>query len=263
LLYPAELPGHALLPSMFAPAVQSLCLAIALVAAGGAVAADCPVLPGQAVEVGAIVDGRTFRTAGEQTVRIAGVEGLHASATAALPAMLAAGVEVRRLDKREDRWGRVVADVHAGGMSIAERLISEGHAHAAITSDGLCARRLLDAEAAARAARRGIWASDHAIRGEDGERLHAAIGHHVVVEGRITSARPFRDRLYVNLGRDRRRSATLVVRDRELSVLPIAAKDDAASLAGRMIRMRGYLEWRGGPVILANVREPIEILDTR
>jgi hypothetical protein len=67
-------------------------------------------------------------------------------------------------------------------------------------------------------------------------------------------------RLYLNFGPDWRTDFTLAV-PREAKALFKRSALDPAALAGRMIRVRGWIRVQNGPLIEAATPEQIELLD--
>ncbi|MBM4397600.1 MAG: thermonuclease family protein [Deltaproteobacteria bacterium] len=113
-----------------------------------------------------VVDGDTVVLAGGDRVRIAGIntpekgEELAAEASA-LARRLAEGrdAEVRAPVRRRDAYRRLLGDVVVDGRSLREAMLEAGLAHVMLIPpyDPAEAARLLEVEAGARAARRGIW----------------------------------------------------------------------------------------------------------
>lgn len=267
MLYPAELPGRYLLPSMFALSVQPLAwaaLALAALLATPAARADCAAGTRERVEVARVLDGRTFAAVDGRVMRLPALEGVSAGAAAALATALGASAEIVVLPRGRDRWDRVLVNAWREERSVDAAMLSGGFAHAAIRERGLCAEPLLAAETAARTARLGIWKErGPALVATDLAALTRGLGSHALVEGTIASARAYRGRLYLNFARYWRRGLTLIVRERELPRLGIIHVDEAQRFVGQRVRVRGHIEWRGGPVIQADGREPVEFLETK
>lgn len=161
-----------------------------------------------------------------------------------------------------DRWDRVPAVValrEGGGIDLAELLVAEGLGLVdAGERDGLCRPALLAAEAGARAARRGFWASDRALLPADRpEMLREAGGRFTLVEGRVVSVGERRDRTYLNFGRDFARDFAVVVPKRIWARLKQAGAS-ATALTGKTIRVRGLLEIRRAPVLEIEAADMLE-----
>jgi micrococcal nuclease len=131
-------------------------------------------LPGQAPPdascvIARVVDGDTFRCRDGTRVRLIGMDSPESGqgvaarqATVALLRMLPPGRRVRleRERRARDRYGRLLADVWAGDTLVNEAMVLQGWAVVfTVPPDVRYLGRLRTAEAAARVARRGLWAS--------------------------------------------------------------------------------------------------------
>jgi hypothetical protein len=142
-------------------------------------------------------------------------------------------------------------------------MLEEGHARvSAHIGDKACADGLLNAEKAARAAGRGLWADPNfaPLSAENLARLEAFRGQFALVEGKVLSVRESGATIYVNFGRRWTRDFTVIILKR-VSRAFTAAGVEPKQLEGHHIRVRGWIERRGGPVISAEAPEQIEILD--
>jgi hypothetical protein len=81
-----------------------------------------------------------------------------------------------------------------------------------------------------------------------------------IVEGRVLKAAQARGILYLNFGRDIRRDFTIGLDRAALRAFRRAGRDPRA-LAGKRVRVRGWVLWRGGPYIGATHPEQVEVLD--
>jgi endonuclease YncB( thermonuclease family) len=208
--------------------------------------------------VAAIIDARSFRLDDGREVRLAGIEPVAAETaganrTAALAAIIAGReVTLRGQDDAPDRYGRQPAFVFLDGAdtSVQSQLLEQGDAlvSAAVT-DKECALSLTAAEAVARRARRGTWANPAAIKGtESPGDILAMIGQFTVVEGKVLSVRQAGATTYLNFGRNWTRDFAVTISRRMISAFG-AAGIDLKSLENRRIRVRGWVEARGGPRI--------------
>ncbi|MGB8237159.1 MAG: thermonuclease family protein [Pseudolabrys sp.] len=171
-------------------------------------------------------------------------------------------LRLMRLGLDQDRYGRVVAFVHVGDrqQSIQEMLVEQGQARvAARIGDKVCADILLRSERVARAARRGLWADPNfaPLRPENLARIAAAQGQFALVEGKVLSVRESGATIYLNFGRRWTRDFTVTILKRHRREFA-AAGIDPKGLEGRPIRVCGWIEQRGGPVIDAVAPEQIE-----
>jgi hypothetical protein len=133
---------------------------------------------------------------------------------------------------------------------------------AARVGDKACADALLGAERAARAAGRGLWADPNfaPLSAENLTRLQAERGRFALVEGKVLSVRESGAIIYVNFGRRWTRDFTVIIL-RRMGRAFAAAGVEPKRLEGRRIRVRGWIEQRGGPVIVAEHPEQIELAD--
>jgi hypothetical protein len=108
---------------------------------------------------------------------------------------------------------------------------------------------LMAAEATARQAGRGIWADPTAIKNtESPGDILAGIGRFMVVEGKVLSVRQAGATTYLNFGRNWTRDFAVTISRRVLPSFE-AAGVALKSLENRRIRVRGWIEARGGPRI--------------
>jgi endonuclease YncB( thermonuclease family) len=161
-----------------------------------------------------------------------------------------------------DRHGRLLAHlVRADGTWLQGEMLRSGFARVYTFADNRArAAEMLSLEREARAAGRGIWR--HPFYGiRDATRIDGRdIGTFQLIEGAVTAAAPVKTWVYLNFGDDWRRDFTVSVPARAAPEFERAgvALD---RLAGRRIRVRGWLDSFNGPMIEANHPEQIEILD--
>ena len=234
--------------------------AIMLVAAavGPAIAAGCAFEPQGEGRVAAVVDARSFRLEDGREVRLAGIEPAAGEKTnanrAAALAAIVAGREVTLSgeDDAPDRYGRQPALVFLApsGDLVQGLLLAQGEALVSTTvTDKDCAAVLTAAEAEARQAKRGTWADPAAIKNtESPGDILAGIGRFTVVEGKVLSVRQAGTTTYLNFGRNWTRDFAVTISRRVLPSFE-AAGISLKSLENRRIRVRGWVEARGGPRI--------------
>jgi endonuclease YncB( thermonuclease family) len=218
--------------------------------------------------VASVLDARTFRLQDGREVRLAGVE----DSVSGLPAQpdqraaldeLITGRELTLHGAREpDRYGRVVAFVRISGQDapIQARLIGDGHLLVTATLDDVdCLAYLRPREARARNAKRGIWAEPAALKNTEmaGDIL-AVVGQFVVAEGRVLSVREAGATLYINFGRRWTQDFAVTVSRRNVAAFE-AAGVPLKSLERRRVRIRGWVEQRGGPRVHASSAGQIEL----
>jgi endonuclease YncB( thermonuclease family) len=238
--------------------------------------AECKLTTVATGAVASVVDGRTLVLDDGREVRLAAIEVAApnepggAAAKAALEALAAS----RRIDLRAaaekpetDRYGRLFGHVYVTSDS-AERwaeaeLIAAGHARVAARVDvRACANALLVRERAARAANLGLWADPiYVIRpADDPAAVAAERGRFAIVEGKVLSVRESGPTIYVNFGRRWTQDFTVTIAKRNESAFTSAGLEPKR-LQGRRVRVRGYVEQRGGPWVEATRPEQIELAE--
>lgn len=194
-------------------------------------------------------------------IQLAGIEPISAGGAKRLAAMIG---------KSAIRWARADAAAQTGlirsqvflatGEWVQGELVSEGLARVRTWPDHReCAKALLTREAAARTAKRGIWA-DGAFAIRTPETSGDGGSAYRLVEGRIANVADIRGRIFLNFGDDFRSDFTIHVPPEQSPAFAVAGLD-LASLKGRRVRVRGVVTQRNGPAITASVPEQIEILD--
>ncbi len=265
------------------PVVAILALSLfaaAIPRAGSAPASDCGNEPLGSGNVRRVIDGRTIQLEAGRLVRLAAIEvppmplpqesdprtkaGL--AAKAALEAILAGrNVTLKKLGPDADRYGRVVAHVFVENqeLSAQQQMLSQGFARVASdVGSQACAAALLAIEKTARRDGAGLWRDSHYAveRADNPAKVLAERGRFALVEGRVLSVRERHGTIYLNFGRRWSKDFTVTVAKRNESAFAgagIALK----KLAGRNIRVRGFIEERGGPWIEAAHPEQIELAD--
>ncbi len=228
--------------------------------------------------VGRIIDGRTFVFDDGREVRLAAIEALPMpqqsgptpgspsdtpsgtksamSSKAALDA-LAGGDEVvlrqadAALDHGMDRYGRIVAYAYAvrDGAELFTQgaLVASGFARVADRiGSKACAAELLGDENAARAAKLGLWGDPYyeVLNADTPADVLAQRGRFALVEGQVVSVRESGATIYLNFGRRWSESFAVTISKRNERNFT-AAGLDLKSLAGRRVRVRGWVEARG------------------
>ena len=236
----------------------------ALFTCGAAAQDGCKLTPIVTAAVAAVQDGRTLLLADGRVLRLAGIEAGGDNAT--LQSIVAGNpLRLKTLGQDHDRYGRIVAFAFIADApaSLQQTLLDQGQARvSARVGDKGCADALLRAEQAARVAKRGLWADPNfaPLSAENLSGLAAARGRFALVEGKVLSVRESGATIYVNFGRHWTRDFTVTILrrlQRALAAAGVAPK----VLAGRRIRVRGWIEEGGGPIIAAEAPEQIELLD--
>ncbi len=236
--------------------------------------------------VARVIDGRTFVLDDGREVRLAGIEvaalpdadgaqpgetpGLRAKA--ALESVLAGGpVTLKRLGTASDRYGRILSQVFLSGDKdkterwVQAEMVASGYARLSPRlGDRACAAALIARERAAREAKLGLWAEPYYAlqKAED----HAAVarerGRFTLVEGKVLSVRESGGTIYVNFGRRWSEDFTVTIAKRNARIFA-AAGLEPKKLQGRLVRIRGWIEERGGPWVDASRPSQIEILEAK
>ena len=168
--------------------------------------------------------------------------------------------------ERGDRHGRILAHLHSedGGQGnqgawAQGEMLSRGFARVYTFSDNRAlAAEMLDLEAQARAAKRGIWALDHyQVQNADGK-----VGPpdtYQLVEGIVAGVADVRGRIFLNFGKDYRTDFTATVTAKDAKAF---ASDgiDLKGLEGRRVRVRGWIYERNGPTMDLTHPEQVEML---
>jgi endonuclease YncB( thermonuclease family) len=219
--------------------------------------------------VAAAIDISTIRLDDGREVRLAGIvpssqDETKAAGAAALSAIVGGhDVTLRGEDDAPDRYGRQPAFVFLPGSetTVQSELLRRGEALISTeVANKDCATELAAAEAEARQAKRGTWADLAAIKNaESPGDILARIGRFTVVEGKVLSVRQAGATTYLNFGRNWTRDFAVTISRRMVPAFE-AAGLSPKSLENRRIRVRGYVEARGGPRIEALRVGQIEVL---
>ena len=218
-----------------------------------------------------VIDGRTFALDDGREVRLAGIEVSDNAAARSALADLVVGDDVmlRRADIAADRYGRLVAfayavrdgdEIFAQGEMLAAGLARVGDRAGPKT----CAAALFEREKTARGAKLGLWADSAYEVLDAGAAADVAAwrGRFAVVAGTVVSVRESGSTIYVNFGRRFTEDFTVTIQKRNERSFATAGVD-VKSLAGRRVRVRGFVEERYGssPSIEAVRPEQIETAD--
>jgi micrococcal nuclease len=232
---------------------------------------QCPAAGSRAVVFAKALSGTSFTTQDGQEIRLAGVmapdqagESVSPSQTEAARQALVNALQTGSLTlaptEASDRYGRVVAEVFAGGAWVQGKLLSSGALRTSPDHvSAPCARQLLQAEDQARAAQLGHW-RDGAFALRTPEQLRNRVGTFQVVEGEVTTASTNKGRAYINFGADYKTDFTVTVGPDDLKLFR-QARFDVKKLAGKHVRVRGWVELYNGPEMEVSTPGAIQILD--
>lgn len=161
----------------------------------------------------------------------------------------------------EDRHGRLRAQIAVGGVWVQEALLQQGLARVALLpSHAQCVAQMYAAEEAARAAKRGLWAlPEYAVRLPDGL-AQKDRGTFQIVEGKVVSAAVKSGRAYINFSADWDRDFTVTITPEDMKVF--RTRDvNPRDYAGKMVRVRGIIDWYHGPEIELMGPASVEVLN--
>jgi endonuclease YncB( thermonuclease family) len=262
--------------------VATLAAALAVAVAGAAGAGPADELErGEAGRVVEIVDGDTavlddglvIRLVGLQAPKLAlGRSGFEdwplaeAAREALAELVLDSEVALYYGGRRRDRHGRALAHVVRNDrLWIQRAMLERGMARVYSFADNRAlVGALYEVERSARAARRGIWGHPF-YRVRTPESLLRDVGSFQLVEGTILAAARVRGRVYLNFGADWREDFTVTVAPRQRRAFErawaAAGLPEVSALAGRRVRVRGWIDSYNGPMIEASHPEQIEWLD--
>jgi endonuclease YncB( thermonuclease family) len=266
----------------FGRAAFAFTLCLRFLSAAAVASETCAPETGGSHEVVRVVDGETVVLDDGREVRLIGALAPKPDtlltqpddwppaqdATSALRALAINRTVSLRYDGRQrDRYGRALAQLYVEGPSgadwIQRALISAGHARAyAIAGNTGCLAELVAAEADARVSRRGIWSRDaYRVRAAtETHGLSQLAGRFVLVQGRVSNVTRVQKTTYINFGADWRQDFTASL----ANTITDRSEGGAArlsALAGREIRVRGWIERRNGPMITLSSLDEIEVLD--
>lgn len=175
----------------------------------------------------------------------------------------AKGVTLTDTPPKEDRFGRVRAQVFlpdtADDSWIQIALLRRGLARVSLAPDRReCASALYAAEAAARAAKNGLWAAPaYAVRTPDN--LARDTGTFQVVEGKVLHADMKDGRAYLDFGADWKTDFTVTISPDDMKTFRDVGVDPR-SYEGQTVRVRGFVQQLDGPEIAVASPEAIEVL---
>jgi endonuclease YncB( thermonuclease family) len=240
-------------------------ISVLVTATSAAHAAPCAFEAQDEGHVAETIDGRSFRLSDGREIRLAGIELIAAddkgSALAAL--IKDKDVSLHGPDDTPDRYGRQTSFAFLAGadVSVQAQLLAQGAALASPdVADKDCATALLAAEAEARIAKKGTWATSNVIKNaESAADILAGIGRFMLVEGRVLSVRQAGTMTYLNFGRNWTRDFAATISRRMMPGVESSGLM-LKSLENRRIRVRGWVEAHPGPRIEVVRAGQIEVL---
>ena len=163
--------------------------------------------------------------------------------------------------RRMDRHGRALAHLYLeDGTWVQGWLLERGLARVYSFRDNRTqVEAMLALEADARQHRDGIW-SHPFYRVISARRSHDLVDTFQVVEARIVDAVRIKRRVYLNFGADWRKDFTVTISPKNMRLFN-KEKIRPETWSGRKIRVRGWINWRNGPMIEVTHPEQIEVLN--
>lgn len=219
-------------------------------------------------------DGRTVRLVGlfmpPTQTRWARTIGIRKKLMAALKERLVGqNVRLRRGGRKRDRYGRLLAHVFLiredKHQWVQQALVAQGLAMAISFPDNrACVRQLQHSEHLARKQDAGFWKEGlfRVRNASDPASMRALSNTFQIVEGTVRAVAAKRKRIYINFGEDWRTDFTATIAPSDRDGFADAGMNPA-DLAGRKVRVRGWLRQRNGPIIALTHPEQIEIVSAQ
>lgn len=241
----------------------------------------CELESGPARAVVKVIDAETLVLDDKSQVRLIGALAPRAldggAETGAWPLAEAAKAELERLalgrsvelgfaGRKADRYARQLAQVFVRDgeqrIWLQAEMLRRGHARAyALPGSTACLEDLVIAEKQARDAGAGLWrhASYQVRRADRHRELLRFRSTYQLVEGKVLDAADVRGQIYLNFGENWREDFTITVQPSNKRVFDEAGMN-LVGLEGRRVRVRGWIERRGGPLIEIYHPSQLEIL---
>ncbi len=233
--------------------------------------AQCPAAGTRAVMLKTISDGDTFIASDGAEVDLAGVLApgsggeritlaqIKESETALTRELTQGALTLAFAGPEKDRYGRLQAQVFAGNEWVQGALLRAGVVRANPDMAEACAAELLAAEAQARDAKRGSWGND-GFAVLTPEKLAHKEGTFQIVEGKVLAVATQKSRVYLNFGANWHTDFTVTIAPQDMKLFR-RAKFNVKGLAGKRVRVRGWIESYYGPEIEIAQPSAIEALD--
>lgn len=162
-----------------------------------------------------------------------------------------------------DRHERKVAQIFIGeGTWLQAELVRSGLARVEPETPGsACVEHLLELEADARRRKAGFWA-DADLQVKEAwatRRLRRLENTYQIVSGKVAKVAETKRFTYINFGKDWRTDFTASIRSRTAKRLQKTGLK-LSKLAGRTVRIRGWITYRNGPMIEITQAGQIELV---
>lgn len=164
-----------------------------------------------------------------------------------------------------DRHGRLLAQLwRDDGLWVQGAMVSAGLARVYGFADNRALLpELLGLEREARAKRLGMWSlPDYAVlsAAELEREAETLVDSFQLAEGRVAEAAVVGGRAYLNFGEDWKSDLTAVLQPETVDLF-LDEGIDPAGYAGRLVRLRGWVELYNGPMMEITHPEQIEVLE--
>ncbi|MBL1419636.1 MAG: thermonuclease family protein [Alphaproteobacteria bacterium] len=251
--------------------------------AGGHAYASCNLTQGGSDKIIQVVDGDTVILSSGKQVRMVGTQApkltLNRKNFIDWPLADTAKIELENIvlgkqvtlkygGLKTDRHRRILAHLFIKGDNgqdiwLQEHMLKQGLARTYSFKDNRsCITELLTAENSARVTNKNIWAHEYynIIHATDLKTLDQKHGTYQLIEGKLLKFEYRYGQLYFNFGQNYRTDFTINVPKRHRMAFA-QSNLDFKNMVGKTIRVRGWLEKRGGPMIEATHPEQLEFLD--
>lgn len=253
--------AHRVIAGLLALLISSL--------SGHATERGCQLLPGPVHSVARVVDGETLVLDDGTTVRLVGILAPRAEDADGDPDMWMPAQQARAslenavsgrtvavaMPRPRDRYDRLPAHLlildGPQPVWLQRVLVEAGAVRVAPPVDGdACGAALLQAEADARSAARGLWSQPVYLPLSAGfaPRLYQRRNTFQIVVGHVAHVSTLRGATYLGFGRDWRTDFTILVSQPVRRRL-LEQGVDVANLQGALVEVRGWMERRNGPLI--------------
>jgi endonuclease YncB( thermonuclease family) len=221
--------------------------------------------PGGEASVREVIDGTTIALTDGRVVHLVGIEVPPRAVPArkakdALSSLVAdQTVTLTFAGTPRDRYGRVAAQVFVGETWVQGELLRKGFARVRSVADNRAGvEDMLTLERQARRYRRGLWA-DPAYAIVTADAAEKAAGTFALVTGTAATVETRSSGTYVDFGAAPRAGFALSMTPAVVKLCK-AAGLDPASLAGKPLLVRGFIDGRLHPTMMITHPEQIEIL---
>ena len=229
--------------------------------------ADTVFAPGGEGHVREVTDGATITLTDDRVVHLVGIDVPTRAVAArkakdALNALVAdQTLTLTFAGTPQDRYGRIAAQVFVGTTWVQGELIRQGVVRVRSVPDNRAGiEDMLKLERVARRYHRGLWA-DPAYAIVDAAAAERAAGTFALVTGTVTTVETRSSGTYIDFGATPRAGFALSMTPAVVKLCK-AAGLDPASLAGKPLLVRGFIDGHLHPTMTITHPEQIEILKT-